>query len=176
MPTRIVIYGPECTGKTTLARLLAETFSAELSGEFVRQWVADHARSPTLADLPTIATGQLEIESAAAHRAGPHGIVLHDTDLHTHCIYARHYLGAAYPPAEQAARSSPYTHHLLCEPDLPWQPDPLQRDSPETRATLFPKFLEELHQHHRPYTRISGTGDPRTARAIEAVRRIIASR
>jgi nicotinamide riboside kinase len=173
---RVVIFGPECTGKSTLAQVLAEHFGGVVSIEFVRSWVDENRRLPTTDDLPDIVAGQIASEMDAVRLAGPRGIVFHDTDLHTHGIYADHYLGQRTAEAEHAARTADYTHHLICDIDLPWTPDGIQRDSPEARAALFPKFISELHRFRRPYTLISGHGDHRTARAMEVVRRLLKKR
>ncbi len=36
-----------------------------------------------------------------------------------------------------------YTHYLLCDPSIPWEPDPL-RENPTDRDRLFNLYLKEL--------------------------------
>jgi nicotinamide riboside kinase len=58
--------------------------------------------------------------------------------------------------------------YLLCQPDLPWEPDPL-RESPNSRDDLFTKHLHILKKTGVPYEVISGSGALRLQKAIEAV-------
>ena len=61
---KIAITGPESTGKTTLAAILAEHFSGKMIPEFARQFLANKS-SYTLQDLHEIAVGQWTSEEKA---------------------------------------------------------------------------------------------------------------
>ena len=86
---RIVITGAESTGKSTLAKVLAKHFSAPLSTEFVRQYVNAVQRPLTAEDLEPIARGQFAAEAAAISNAN--NLVLHDTNILSSILYAKHY-------------------------------------------------------------------------------------
>src|SRR5262249_35956328 len=86
---RVCLIGPQSTGKTTLARQLAEHFGAEWVGEYARQYVLEVARALTADDVPRIAEGQLASETAA--RGSP--LLILDTDLLSTVVYSRFYYG-----------------------------------------------------------------------------------
>ena len=64
--TRIVVTGSECTGKTTLARALAEHYDTIWIPEYARQFVRQKGAHPEYADVEAIARGQIRSEDAAA--------------------------------------------------------------------------------------------------------------
>ncbi len=78
-PLRIVVFGTESTGKTTLAQALAAHFREPWSPEFVREFWDLKAGKISGADLGTIALGQMANEDRAAARA--RRAVFLDTDL-----------------------------------------------------------------------------------------------
>ena len=56
---KIVLTGPESTGKTTLAKTLASYFAGEYITEFARKYIDDLQRPYIQADLLAIARGQV---------------------------------------------------------------------------------------------------------------------
>src|SRR5262245_55367622 len=145
---RVVISGPESTGKTTLARRLAEHFGSAWVPEYLRQYLESRPpRDPPslvlFEELEAIARGQLAAEDAAARGGGR--VLFCDTDLHSTKVYCDHYFGSCPEWLARAARERPYDLHLLLRTDLPWERDPL-RDRPEQRALLFAAFRAELAQ------------------------------
>ncbi|HET7462380.1 MAG TPA: ATP-binding protein, partial [Longimicrobium sp.] len=86
-PLRIALVGPESSGKTTLARLLAEHYGAAWVEEYVREYMEQrdvgrgYARPFALDDLEHIGRGQIEAEDRAA--AGAASLLFCDTELLT---------------------------------------------------------------------------------------------
>jgi len=66
---RIVIYGPESTGKTTIAKALADTFQTAWVPEFARDYLQKKFDSTgevcSKEDLIQIVKGQMEAENKA---------------------------------------------------------------------------------------------------------------
>ena len=75
---KIVITGPESTGKTTLAEALAQKLNALLIPEYARSYVEGLNRPYTYSDVEMIAQHQLEEESKFSDSGGS-GILLMDT-------------------------------------------------------------------------------------------------
>ena len=110
-PLRIVLFGPESTGKSTLAERLAARFAAPWSAEYVREYWDTHGGVITAADLDAIARGQVagEDEALRLAKAGGARVVLHDTDLLTCTVWDDLLFPGACPEwvRTEAARRAP---------------------------------------------------------------------
>jgi nicotinamide riboside kinase len=78
---RVAVFGPESTGKTSLAEKLAARFGEPWAPEYVRRFWDEHDGRVTAEDLDAIARGQIAAEEEAAARARP--VILCDTELLT---------------------------------------------------------------------------------------------
>ena len=170
---RIVVTGPESTGKTILARRLAEHFATSWVPEYARAFLDDkHAGgvvpSPPCdaSDIPEIARGQIASEDAAARSANR--LLVCDTDLYVTRLYAEEYFEACPSWIRQAASSRRYALHLLLDADVPWVED-AQRDRPRLRQELLARLRLMLEQDGRAYVLISGSWGDRFERASAAV-------
>ena len=139
---RVVLFGPESTGKTTLSRQLSEHYRAPWVAEFARdflqrKWDAQKEVCSE-ADLIDIAIGQVESENQAAEQADP--LLICDTDVLETLAYSYWYFGSkADERLEESARQAEYDLYLLTYIDTPWTPDDL-RDQPVARPELFAHF------------------------------------
>jgi NadR type nicotinamide-nucleotide adenylyltransferase len=162
---RVVITGSECTGKTTLARELAGALGTAWSAEYARQYATSVQRPLTEADVLPIMRGQLSLENEAlTHARG--GTVVHDTDLLSTLVYARHYYGDSPDELEALVRTRMPAATLLLAPDLPWVADGV-RDQPQQRAEIHALFVDTLHEFGRSFVTIAG--DDRLAAALATV-------
>ncbi len=174
-PPRIVLFGAESTGKSTLTGRLAARFGAPCSAEFVREYWDSHGGVITATDLDAIGRGQAAGEDAARALAIATGAcaTFHDTDLLTCTIWDDLLFPGACPTwarAEAAARARATDLFLFCDTDLPWAPDP-QRCFPDEagREMCRGVFLEKLEATGARWTRIHGVDTEREARAVAAV-------
>ncbi len=172
---RVVLYGAESTGKSTLAERLAARVGAPWSAEFVREYWYAHGGVVTADSLETIARGQAEAEDLARARAGASGarVVFHDTDLLTCTLWDDLLFPGACPEwvrVEAAKRARATDLFLFCDTDLPWAPDP-QRCFPDEagRAMCRRVFLEKLEATGARWTRVYGAEAERESRAVSAV-------
>ncbi|MCE9581812.1 MAG: AAA family ATPase [Planctomycetes bacterium] len=167
---RVVVYGPESTGKTTLAKRLAEEFRTEWVPEFARDYLDRKGAWVEPADFPLIAAGQIATENAAARRA--RRVIFCDSDLNTTVIYANQFVGACPVWIERSSRIRPYDLFLLCEPDIRWTPD-WQRDHPQRRAYFREWFRARLDEQGRSWRSVTGEGEARVASAMAAVESLL---
>jgi NadR type nicotinamide-nucleotide adenylyltransferase len=158
---RVAITGPESSGKTTLARELAEFFNSVYVPEFAREYLENLDRPYNRKDLIAIAEGQLEAEAQLMPSA--HRIIFCDTELTVIKIWSDDKFGSIDPELEKLAGNNIYDHYLLCRPDLPWETDPL-RENPNDRDSLFRIYEDELKNH--PLTIIQGNNRLEKAVAV----------
>jgi nicotinamide riboside kinase len=59
---KVVVIGPESTGKSTLCKQLAEHFNTLWCPEYAREYLLTHGKNYSYDDLLTIAKGQLQLE------------------------------------------------------------------------------------------------------------------
>ena len=170
---RVVLTGGECTGKTTLASLLARRFDTLWVPEFVREYAEGKGAPLDASDVEPIASGQIAAQDWAAERAI--GLLVLDTDLVSTVVYARHYYGSCPGWIEEAARGSRGDLYLLCHPDLPWLPDGV-RDRGGARAELHALFEEELRSAGVAVVDVRGDWGIREERAAAAVDSLLARR
>lgn len=166
--TRVVVLtGPECSGKTTLAAALADAFAAPWTREAAREFAESAVEPLSSATVAPIARLAMSIEDDA--RAARPTLLFRDTDLVSTVVYARHYYGTVedWIVAEAHARRADL--YLLGAPDLPWSADGV-RDRPTQRDELFTEFARTLDEFDATSVVIRGTGEARTVAAIAAVR------
>ncbi len=174
-----MLFGPESTGKSTLAERLAARFGAPWSPEYVREYWDFHGGLIGPADLEAVARGQVAGEEAAAACAEAEGarVVFHDTDLLTCTIWDDLLFPGACPEwarAEALKRARAADVYLFCDTDLPWAPDP-QRCFPDEagRAMCRRVFLDKLEASGARWTRVYGAEAEREARAVAAVELVL---
>ena len=166
---RVVVTGSECTGKTMLTEGLAEYFGCPSSPEGARLYVAQHNRPLTVADVDPIASLQIALEETAVREA--HDLVIHDTDLVSTLVYACHYYGTSPAWIVRAASERAADLYLLCDIDLPWVSDGLQRDngSVEQRREIHEKFVDAMASAGLHWTLIRGSGEERLEQAVHRI-------
>ncbi len=164
-PRRIVLTGSESTGKTTLARQLAEATGAPWVPEYARGYAARKGSDLLESDIEPIARGQLALETRALIAGEP--LIIFDTDLLSTAVYAEHYYGWCPEWVRRAAfrRSGLY---LLLDVDVPFVTDPT-RGTALRRAELHQRFLRSLAEAGVRHVTVSGGWQERLAKARELV-------
>ena len=181
----ICLTGAECTGKTTLANLLAARYGGVVIPEYAREYAEQVARELTYDDVEPIARGALEREGPRAEgrgpsrkapplgprpsAPGPHPLQIHDTDLLSTIVYSRHHYGDCPPWIVEEAKQRLSGLYLLLDVDVPWVADGI-RDAGARREQLHAEFLATLHDLGANLVTISGAGwEERVARAMSVV-------
>lgn len=163
---RVVLLGGESSGKTTLARTLAQALQTCWVPEYGRElWERQggHLLEP---DLLRIAREQVRREDEAACRARTHLIC--DTSPLTTLGYSLWMFGRA-DPALEALAARPYDLQVLCASDIPFDQDGTRRDA-AFRLQQHAWYLRQLQGQPRVIT-VRGSVEERVAavrRALDA--------
>ena len=157
---KIIITGPESSGKTTLCTALFQHFNIPFAKEFARFYINKLEREYTQNDLLSIAKGQLESELNSQ---------LLDTDLITIKIWSEYKYGSCdkWILTQIEKQKSEKRFYLLCKPDIPWQTDN-QRENPNDREELFKIYKQELENLGHTYFVVEG--EERIQKSIEKIK------
>lgn len=173
---RLILTGPESTGKSTLSAALAEQLGAVQVGEALRAYLAAKG-SLDLSDAIPIARQQWEAEEKGASEAAAKAVpLICDTDLISSLVYNSHYYADQSGSLDWAAWQKwaaihvarltrlPFSPrlYLLCGIDWPWVEDG-QRDAPHNRPAMWQAFKEELERNSLSYVMLTGTLEERLA-------------
>ena len=162
---RIVITGPESTGKTQLAQELAQGLNATWVPEYARAYVENLGRPYTYNDVIQIASYQIAQEQEF-DAMSTKGILIFDTWL----IITKVWLDLVYGKCPDwicdHIRTSKIDLFLVCDTDLPWIADPVRENGGEKRNELFRLYCNEISTFGFKYEIVSGFGDFRTNHAM----------
>ena len=168
---KIVLTGPESTGKSTLAAQLAKHYKCEWVPEFARQFIDELDRPYQQADLLAIARGQLELEKKVIEKGK--NLIICDTDLLTIKIWSEYKYGTCDPWIIDQIYQQFTDWYFLCGIDIPWVPDP-QREHPEKRAELMMIYEKELRDLEAGFMILNGDAEQRRQKAIDQIDALIA--
>ncbi len=166
MIRRIAITGPESTGKSRLTAELAAHFETIMVPEYAREYLNSLNRPYTQTDILQIAQNQFDQENIALQKANKYLFV--DTDFLVTKIWSEFCYKTCPGWIEEKFHTHLYDLYLLCDVDLPWEPDPL-REHPLDGGFFFNWFHNELTNNKMPFVVIRGSGDHRTNNAINAI-------
>jgi nicotinamide riboside kinase len=197
MLQKIVVIGPESTGKSTLCEMLAQHYQTEWCAEFAREWLLTNGTAYTYDDLLTIAKGQvaleeeymakkvdswqLTVDGEKANYHQPtnalsqpstinHQLLFLDTDMYVMKVWCEYVFNDCHHWILNRIAERKYDLYLLCKPDLPWVKDELREYPDEKpRQELYHIYRDLLMHQQVPWVEISGSYGERLARAVEAV-------
>ena len=138
---RIGIIGPESTGKTTLAKELAERYQGIFVPEYAREFVEKKGSTEvTWDELCEIAKKQIERLAIRDE-----GLVVFDTELIITKVWFDYAFGRWPEWLDEAIKQYPMDVYVILYPDLPWVPDPARSNgSDEIRMELFERYKQEV--------------------------------
>ena len=199
MLKKIVVVGPESTGKSTLCKQLAAHFQTRWCPEFARQYLLEHGMNYTYDDLLTIAKGQIDLEEEYIDEVRKSkrpedrkttiidkeilsglsdfptsSLLFIDTDMYVMKIWCEFVFGKCHQFILDQIAARKYDLYLLCNIDLPWIKDEL-REYPdlERRKQLYSIYKNTMVGQSTPWVEICGSYEERTNKAIAAVGNIL---
>jgi NadR type nicotinamide-nucleotide adenylyltransferase len=169
---KVVVIGPESTGKSTLSEKLATHFKTVWTPEYARGYIDQLSRPYEQHDLLEIAAGQLALERQLAAKAN--NILICDTDLYVVKVWSEHKYGDCDARILNHIAQQQCDLYLLTYIDLPWEEDP-QREypDPEMRTYFYNVYRDIVMQSGTAWTDIRGSYEEREAHAIAAVQQLL---
>ena len=171
---KIVVIGPESTGKSTLCEQLAKHYNTEWVKEYAREYLLEHGTDYTFDDLLTIAKGQLNLEDNSTSNNEQQSTLFIDTDMYVMKVWCEFVFNKCHRWILDQIAERKYDLYLLCNVDLPWVKDEL-REYPdlESRQKLYHIYKDIVINQHVPWIDISGKYDERLQKAINGVNKIL---
>ncbi|TJY38005.1 AAA family ATPase [Pontimicrobium aquaticum] len=172
---KVVLFGPESTGKTTLSRHLARYYNSVWVPEYAREYLQNvwnnERRTCEPKDLVPIAIGQMALENELAKKTD--SVLICDTDLLETKVYSEaYYSGTCDPILDKYAIENTYDLYFLTYIDVPWEADDL-RDKPNERERMFKAFEDALKKYNRPYVLLKGNKKERLEEAVKHIDKLI---
>jgi NadR type nicotinamide-nucleotide adenylyltransferase len=164
---RIAVTGPESTGKTTLAKQLAESFNGHYVPEYAREYIEELTGHYTFEDVETVAKAQVNQYMDSSKY--PEKFIFFDTWLIITKVWFLWVFKIAPAWLEDEIQNCQIDLFLLCQPDLPWQADPVRENGGENRLKLYELYRDELEHYGFNFVEIDGTGDNRLSNSKEAI-------
>ena len=187
MIKKVVVIGPESTGKSSLCEQLANHYKTEWVKEYAREYLLTNGTEYSYDNLLEIAKGQFALEKAAiqlvenkikistennttsAANDLPE-IVLIDTNMYVLKVWCEFVFEKCHPWILNQIVENSYDLYLLCDIDLPWVKDEL-REYPEVgiREKLYHHYKDLLINQSTPWVNISGNYQQRVEIAVNAI-------
>jgi NadR type nicotinamide-nucleotide adenylyltransferase len=181
MIIKVVVIGPESTGKSSLCEQLANHYNTEWVKEYAREYLLTNGTEYSYDDLLEIAKGQFALENAAIELVenkttnisasnSTSQIILLDTNMYVLKVWCEFVFEKCHPWILNQIVENSYDLYLLCDVDLPWVKDEL-REYPdlEIREKLYHHYKDLLVNQSTPWVNISGNYQQRLENAINAI-------
>ena len=177
---KIVVLGPESTGKSTLSEALAKHYGVVDCKEYARQYLHENGTKYNFEDLLTISKGQLTLEEEAIQKAEQQLIdrsknkIIIDTNMYVMKVWCEYVFNNCHTYILDEIHKRNYDLYLLCDIDLAWTPDEMREYPDEKpRQELFAIYKDILINQNTPWGIVSGAGDERTQNAIQLIDKIL---
>jgi NadR type nicotinamide-nucleotide adenylyltransferase len=166
---KIVIIGPESTGKSTLCSQLAEHYKTCWCPEFAREYLKETGGRYSFHDLLNIAHGQIELEETMLSQA-KNNFYFIDTDMYVMKVWCEVVFETCHTWILKQIALRKYDLFFLCDIDLPWIKDEL-REYPdlEFRKKLYKMYRDLMITQKTKWAEISGTNTQRFQTAISII-------
>jgi len=164
---KVVVTGPESTGKTEICKFLAASFETDYIPEYAREYIASLNRPYVFEDVEKIA--RVQVEQLQQQQDGKLPVLFLDTYLIITKIWFREVYGMVPDWIDIRLADASIDLFLLCYYDIDWIPDPVRENPGHRRILLYKSYLEEIEKLGRPCEVIRGIGAERFNMAKAAV-------
>ncbi len=166
---KIVVIGPESTGKSTLSEALAQELQTVWVPEYARQYLLDLNRAYEQQDMLEMAKGQIASEDELAAQANQ--LLICDTDLHVIKVWSEAKYGNCDKWVLEQIAVRKYDLYILTDIDMPWQDDPLrEHPQPEERKYFYNIYRDIVQNSPVNWIGVSGSHEERLKKALAAIR------
>jgi HTH-type transcriptional regulator, transcriptional repressor of NAD biosynthesis genes len=165
---KFCFYGPESTGKSSMAERMAIRYHTAFVPEVAREFLTKNVF--TNDDIVQI--GKAHHERIQQKELTANRILFVDTDAITTIIYSNYYLGVVPEALFEFEKKISYDHYFLFDIDVPWVPDGL-RDLPHKRKEMFEEFRDHLERRSIPYTLVTGNWEERESIIVNTLHRLL---
>lgn len=180
---KIVVIGPESTGKSTLCKKLATYYNTLWVPEYAREYLEKNGTEYNYDDLLTIAKGQIDLEEKVSQQLISNGglpstvvpsLLFVDTDMYVMKVWAEFVFNKCHNWILNRIAQRRYHLYLLCDIDLPWIEDAL-REYPDQkiREKLFYFYKDILVNQSTSWIHIFGTYEERFDKALKAIEQVL---
>ncbi len=177
---KVVVIGPESTGKSTLCQKLAGHYNTLWVPEYAREYLEKNGSEYNYDDLLTIAKGQIELEEKITQQSlltshfspltSHFSPLFIDTNMYVMKVWAEFVFNKCHNWILNRIAERKYDLYLLCDIDLPWVEDAL-REYPDKRIRekLFSIYKDLMINQSTPWCIISGDYEERLEKSIQFV-------
>jgi len=164
---KICFYGPESTGKSSMALRLAKRFQTESVPEVSREILTSNEFSRD--DI--IRIGITQTERVLEKTRSANKLLFCDTDVITTEIYSQFYLNEIPAELFELEKQIRYDQYFLFQPDVPWVADGI-RDLGHRRNEMYAIFKKELDSRNISYITVCGSWEEREHRIVDAIKKL----
>lgn len=161
-PQKIVFTGPESSGKSTSANLIAKHYNSFCLPEYARTYLEQINYPYKAADLLKIAEGQLTAEKEFINNHIDQPCLFFDTSFLVLKVWSIFKYGFYHIRLEELLHQNLPDFYFLCDWNTPWEYDPM-REAPnlEDRAQLYQIYKEEIQHLKVPFYELKGSIEER---------------